>query len=98
MSEREWFVTHWSYDVPHVADGNFTLRSDLEKVQSDKIRSGEYVMERPPKKPGGFTMKGGFPLCLLMLVQCADGSAFDKASSTYIDELGGCYISKHVTL
>ena len=45
--EKKWYANLWSYD------GNMR----------DKVCSGEYVLERPPKKPGG--MVRIFLFCLV---------------------------------
>jgi len=39
MAEVKWFAKRWSYD----------------ENACDKVGSGEYALQRPPKKPGGIS-------------------------------------------
>ena len=56
LKEEEWYANHWSYD------GN----------ARDKVCSGEYVLERPPKKPGGTARTCLFLLSIFMAIDSAE--------------------------
>ena len=58
LKEEEWYVNHWSYDGS----------------TRDKVCSGEYVMERPPKKPGGTVRICLFLLSIFMAMGSAEGA------------------------
>ena len=57
LKEEEWYANHWSYDGS----------------TRDKVCSGEYVMERPPKKPGGTVRICLFLLSIFMAIGSAEG-------------------------
>ena len=56
LKEEEWYADHWSYDGS----------------TRDKVRSGEYVLVRPPKKPGGTVRICLFLLSIFMAIDSAE--------------------------
>ena len=57
LSEVKWYANRWSYN----GNGN------------DKVGSGEYVLERLPKKPGGISRTIIFLLGILVAIDGTDG-------------------------
>ena len=63
--ESDWYSTHWTLD--HVAMNGRCGRHNGNSV-TDKSISGEYVLGRPPKKPGGWFRTWFFLLILWIAV------------------------------
>ena len=56
--EKEWLSSLWDVDLNNVNVGDVVLIQEkmwlfFLSIFRDKTVSGEYILERPPKKPGG---------------------------------------------
>ena len=65
--ENKWYRWKWNYDCnsPKETGGMLTVSTQLGEI--DKVVSGEYALERPPKKPGGVMM-----LMFFVVINCVE--------------------------
>ena len=74
LAEEKWFASRWNYDDDTrdkltLAEAKwFARRWNYDDVKRDKVGSGEYVLGRPPKKPGGTKRIALFILCVFMAI------------------------------
>ena len=80
--ESDWYSTHWTRD--HVAMNDRCGRQNGNSA-TDKSCSGEYMLDRPPKKPGGLLRTSLFLLILWIAVgsvECKkeEGGVFEDSA------------------
>ena len=68
--EKEWFTRLWNIDLNEEKGGGAVLR--------DKTLSGEYILNRPPKKPGGFQMFYVLLFFIWILVKGVEGNNIEE--------------------
>lgn len=72
--EKEWLSRLFDVDLNNVNVGDVVLSQErmwllFLSIFSDKTVSGEYILERPPKKPGGLKLLYTCLIIIWMLVQ-----------------------------
>ena len=88
--EQEWYSTIWNYDW-NVSDGLLMLGYSLEMpgFSCDKTISGEYILGRPPKKPGGPRCSNTLLKIYLIgaiMIACAEFAAGDSSEGIWRSE------------
>jgi len=85
--EKDWLTSLWEVDLNSVDEGDVVsvqerMRLFFLSFSRDKTVSGEYILQKPPKKPGGLKI---FYICLIiiwMLVEGVDCLGMEEGTSS----------------